>query len=143
MGQFAIPLAIAATAAGGVYSYKMQQDAGKVASAEAKMAARREGDAARAREVERRRALIRSLASQNAGAGAGGVAPNRAIALSDALRFEDDLLTDRVNTRNTQNSYYSQAKNARVSARAGGFLTLLDTATSTASLAYKPTPPKG
>lgn len=140
MGQFAMPALIALTAVSGVVQYKAQQDAGKVASAEAKLAARKEGDAARAREIERRRALVRSLASQNAQAGAYGIATEgspRAIAYGDVTQFQNDLLTDTVNTKNQQNLYRTQGKNARASARIGGVTTLLDTAASTAALSYK------
>ena len=73
MGAAAIPILIATTVASGVYSAQQQKAAGKAANAEAQIAANREGDAARAREIERRRALLRAIASQNAAAGAGGV----------------------------------------------------------------------
>ena len=138
MGAAAVPILIATTVASGLYSAQQQKAAGKAASAEAQIAANREGDAARAREIERRRALLRAIASQNAAAGAAGVAVNEATLGADLMYATDDLLTDRANTLQTQSLLRLQGANAKRAGNAGAFTTLLDTAGSTAALTYKP-----
>lgn len=129
MGAAALPLMIGLTVASTAMQFKASNDAGKIASAEANIAAKREGDAARQREIERRRALLRGLASQNASAGAFGVTPNEAMANADIQYATDDLLADRANTRSTQAMYRSQAKNARRAGRVQGAVSLIDGAT--------------
>ena len=138
MGQAAIPLLIASTVATGVYSAQQQKAAGKAANAEAQMAANREGDAARGREIERRRALLRAIASQNAAAGAAGVAVNEATLGADLMYAADDLLTDRSNTQQTQALLRFQGANAKRAGNVGAVTTLLDTGISAGMLAYKP-----
>jgi hypothetical protein len=138
MGELAVPLLIATTAASGVYSAQQQKAAGKAANAEAQIAANREGDAARGREIERRRALLRAIASQNAAAGAGGVAVNAATLGADLMYATDDLMADRSNTLQTQSLLRLQGSNAKRAGKVGAFTTLLDTAGSTAALSYKP-----
>lgn len=138
MGAAAVPILIATTVASGVYSAQQQKAAGKAASAEAQIAANREGDAARGREIERRRALLRAIASQNAAAGAGGVAVNEATLGADLMYATDDLMTDRSNTLQTQSLLQLQGSNAKRAGKVGAFTTLLDTAGSTAALTYKP-----
>jgi hypothetical protein len=142
MGAAAVPILIATTVASGVYSAQQQKAAGKAASAEAQIAANREGDAARGREIERRRALLRAIASQNAAAGAGGVSVNEATLGADLMYATDDLMTDRSNTLQTQSLLRLQGSNAKRAGNAGAFTTLLDTAGSTAALMYTPKKPK-
>lgn len=141
MGAAAIPWLIGATVASGAYTAYQQKKAGQVANAEARIAANREGDAARGREIERRRALLRSLASQNAGAGAAGVDPNMIIAGADIQYAADDLLTDTGNTRSEQARLRLQGQNAKRAGTAGAFTTLLDTATAAGTL-YEMKPKK-
>lgn len=138
MGAAAVPILIATTVASGVYSAQQQKAAGKAANAEAQIAANREGDAARGREIERRRALLRAIASQNAAAGAGGVSVNEATLGADLMYATDDLMTDRSNTLQTQSLLQLQGSNAKRAGKVGAFTTLLDTAGSTAALSYKP-----
>ena len=138
MGEAAVPILIATTVASGVYSAQQQKAAGKAANAEAQIAANREGDAARGREIERRRALLRAIASQNAAAGAGGVSVNEATLGADLMYATDDLMTDRSNTLQTQSLLRLQGSNAKRAGKVGAFTTLLDTAGSTAALSYKP-----
>lgn len=138
MGQAAVPILIATTIASGVYSAQQQKAAGKAANAEAQIAANREGDAAKKREIERRRALLRAIASQNAAAGAGGVAVNAATLGADLMYATDDLMTDRSNTLQTQSLLRLQGANAKRAGKVGAITTLLDTAGSTAALSYKP-----
>lgn len=138
MGAAAVPILIATTVASGVYSAQQQKAAGKAANAEAQIAANREGDAARGREIERRRALLRAISSQNAAAGAGGVAVNAATLGADLMYATDDLMTDRSNTLQTQSLLRLQGSNAKRAGKVGAYTTLLDTAGSTAALSYKP-----
>jgi len=143
MGQAAVPIMIISTIASGVNTIRQQNAAGRVASAEAQIAANREGDAARAREIERRRALLRSLASQNAVSGAYGVDPNMTIAGADINYATNDFYTDQANTQATQAMLRLQGKNAKRAGTAGAFTTLLDTTASTASLWPSKPKPKG
>lgn len=138
MGAAAVPILIATTVASGVYSAQQQKAAGKAANAEAQIAANREGDAARGREIERRRALLRAISSQNAAAGAGGVSVNEATLGADLMYATDDLMTDRSNTLQTQSLLRLQGSNAKRAGKVGAYTTLLDTAGSTAALSYKP-----
>ena len=138
MGAAAVPILIATTVASGVYSAQQQKAAGKAANAEAQIAANREGDAARGREIERRRALLRAIASQNAAAGAGGVAVNAATLGAELMYATDDLMADRSNTLQTQSLLRLQGSNAKRAGKVGAYTTLLDTAGSTAALSYKP-----
>lgn len=109
-------------------TYKM----GEVANAEAKLASKQAGDAARGREIERKRDLLKALATQNAHAGAQGVAiqgSNEAIARADIRDARNDLLADTANTRTQQRIYRARGRNAQSEARLGAVTSLLDTAT--------------
>lgn len=131
-------------AASTVVSIKGQKDAANAAQTEARVESRREGDAARSREIQRRRALLRSLASQNASAGAAGVAPNSTVANADIQYAVDDLMTDRGNTSSVQAQLALQAKNAGRASRIGIASSLLDGASKTYDLtgSSKPKPKK-
>lgn len=130
MGAAAVPIMVGLTVASTAYSVKASSDAGKVANAEAKIAANREGDAARQREIERRRALLRSLSSQSAAAGAAGIDPNATLANADIQHAADDWYTDQANTASTQAMLRLQGKNAKRAGRVQGVMTLLDGAQS-------------
>jgi hypothetical protein len=106
-------------------SVKGQKDQARAVKQEAEAESRREGDAARTREIERRRALMRALASQTAEAGAMGVAPDKATAKYDIESANLDSLTDTVNTRGTQNSLSARGRNASRAARYGAAADLL------------------
>lgn len=128
MGQFVAAygteIALALAAAGTAVSVKSSVDAGKVASREAEQQARREGDAARAREIERRRKLLQSLANQSATAGAYGASPDLSVASADIKYAQDDTLTDLAGTRTEQNLLRARGRNAKRSGyyQAGGSL---------------------
>lgn len=126
MGDFAIPLMIAATVGSTAVSVKSQIDAGNVARKEGEIAARREGDAARAREIDRRRKLLASLASQSAEAGALGVAPNEAVARADIDYAANDLLTDQYNTATEQRLLRYRGRNAQRAGKLGAVTSILD-----------------
>jgi dihydrodipicolinate synthase/N-acetylneuraminate lyase len=117
---------IAAGAGGAI----MQRNAAIAQSHQMKAQAAREGDAARQREIERRRALLRALSSQSARAGAGGVALDGSlagIARADIRDATNDLLIDRSNTRSRQNELIRGAKNARSQGNIGAAVSLFDT----------------
>lgn len=138
MAQF-IPLIL--TVAAGTAAAIQQRNAGIAVSNEAKLEAKKEGDAARGREIERRRDLIRAISSQNARAGALGIATTGsvgAIARADIRDAQNDLLTDSVNTQTRQSILRSQARNARAQGNLGAVTSLLDTGAK----AYKQLPGK-
>jgi hypothetical protein len=103
MAQF-VPVALAVVSAGaGVAAAAQQRRAGKMQEFQYKEQAKQEGDAARQREIDRKRNLLRALASQNAGAGASGA--DMAGSLQNIARVDiedaaDDLSIDRVNSGN-------------------------------------------
>lgn len=118
------------TIAAGVGGAIMQRNAGIAQSHQMKAQAAREGDAARQREIERRRNLLRALSSQSARAGAGGVALDGSlagIARADIRDATNDLLIDRSNTRSRQNELITGAKNARSQGNIGAAVSLFDT----------------
>lgn len=118
------------TAAVGVGGAVMQRNAGIAQSHQMKAQAAREGDAARQREIERKRTLLRALSNQSARAGAGGVALDgslASIARADIRDATNDLLIDRSNTRSKQNELISGAKNARSQGNMGAAVSLFDT----------------
>jgi hypothetical protein len=95
--------------------------AGVAADQSARLAAKQEKDAARGREIERRRGLLTALASQGAAAGAGGIGFSGGVAAAAKRDIKDarnDLLTDAVNTRRNVRMLRLQGKSAR---QAGGF----------------------
>lgn len=115
---------------------KSAHDAGSIASAEAKLQAKQAGDAARGREIERKRDLLRALSTQHATAGAQGVAfsgSKAAIAVRDINDNRNDLQADRANTRTTQRVLRSRAANSRQAGTLGAVTSILDTANNLAS----------
>jgi hypothetical protein len=120
------------TAAVGAMSAAQQYKAGKQQQIEAKIAAQREGDAARQDEIERRRELVRSISTRNAFAGAQGADTGGSIAgmtRRDIRDNRNDLLIGRVNSAARMRALRSQGANA---ARIGGYnaaSSLLDSAT--------------
>ena len=122
---------LAATAVAGGLSAKAAYDAGKISEAEYKLQAKQEGDAARGREIERKRALLASLSSQNARAGAQGVAiqgSNAAIMNRDIKDNRQDLLYDTANTRTAQRILRSRGSNASARGTLGAITSIADTA---------------
>lgn len=102
--------------AGTVASAKASSNAGKMASIQYREQADQETDAARDREIDRRRRLVTALASQNAEAGALGIAPvgsTSAIALSDVRRARYETLADKAGTGRRSLMLRSSAKHAR------------------------------
>lgn len=114
------------------FTYKAQRDAGAMARIQYKEQAQQEQDAARSREIDRRRRLVEALASQNAEAGAigaaTGVGSRRAIAMADARLASLDSLTDRASTNRRAIMLRKAGDEAYRQARLQGYATLLDTA---------------
>lgn len=116
----------------GIKQAELQRFAGKVEEAQSVIDAAAEGDAARNREINRKRNLLRAISSQQAKAGATGVAfsegsPAR-IAQLDIEEATDDLLIDTASTRQAQRSRLSQGRAARFVGKKRSDITLLDTA---------------
>lgn len=122
-------IAIAGLAAG-AYSALQTRQAGQAQKAQLQAQAKTEAVAAQQREIERRRNLIRALASQNAMAGAAGITTDGsvgAIARADINNAQNDLLYDTANSVSRQRALRSQASNAGRIANANSAVTLLDT----------------
>jgi hypothetical protein len=130
----AAPYIAAASAAVGVYSAAKQVQIGKIQQAELKAQAKTEAVAAGQQQIERRRALIRALSSQNAAAGAAGVEFSgslEAIARRDIRDAQNDLLVLGMNSENRQRALRSQASNATRISNANAATSLLDTINTT------------
>lgn len=130
VGQMALLGASAASAIGSAYQMR---EAGQVAKAQYKEQARQEADSARQREIDRRRDLIRALASQNATAGATGVSTRAGTGLAGIAQYDiketrRDSLVDRVNTGRSRNMLLKAGKNAQTMGNLGAATSLLDSA---------------
>lgn len=94
-----------------------------------KIQAKTEAAAGAQREVERRRNLVRALASQNAAAGAGGIQTDgsvEAIARRDIRDSNNDLLASNANTDARQRALRARASNASRSGNLSAATSLLD-----------------
>lgn len=137
MGQFAaaIPYVLGAvTAAAGVYSAKQSYEAGKEQAAQYKQQELQEGDAARQREIQRRRGLLRALASQNASAGAAGLnleGSLQNIVKNDIEEAASDILVERAGAALRGRVLRSSASEASKAGAARATSSLVDTANST------------
>jgi hypothetical protein len=90
-----------------------------------------EGLAAKQREIDRRRDLMRALAAQNAAAGVGGIETGGsfgAIVRRNINENQNDLLVSQANLSARQMGLRTAGLNARSSANAGATVSLLDTA---------------
>ena len=121
----------ALTVGAGVASARQSRAAGRIAEAQANIDANAEGDAAREREIQRKRLLMRAISSQSARAAAGGVALEGSPARIAALDIDEanrDLLVDRANSLQRQKSLRAAGRAARTQGSNQGMVTLLDTA---------------
>lgn len=124
MADYAVYAGLGALAG---YQFEQTTRAAKFQEIQLKEQAQQERDAARDREVERRRRLVQALASQNAEAGAVGAAPGvgsrAAIALADARRANFESLADRASTNRRalllERAGAEAARQGRYQARAG------------------------
>lgn len=117
----------------GVYSSHEQRKAGVAQANQYKVEAKTEQVAAGQREIERRRNLIRALASQNAAAGAAGIETSgsaAAIYNSDINDAQNDLLYDTFNSKARQRALMARASNSVKAGNAAANASLLDTASS-------------
>lgn len=125
----ALTVAAGATA---VAAYKSSGDYDKIAYEER---AKSEADAARDREIDRRRRLVSALSSQNAEAGAVGAAPGigsrKAIALSDARRASYESLADKANTGRRSLMLRAAGKQAKRQGTTNALVTAMGTAEDT------------
>jgi hypothetical protein len=131
----AIPYLLAgATVAAGTASAISARNAGISRNIELKEQAKQEQLAAKDREIERRRSLIETIATQNAEAGAAGdeiqTGSRRAIALEDIRRQRLDDLTDRAMTNRRAVTLRASGRAAQRSGNLQAAGTLLDTAGS-------------
>jgi hypothetical protein len=127
---------IATAVAAGVGGAVSIRNAGIAESNQMKAAAVKEGDAARQREIDRKRTLLRALSDQSARAGASGVTMEGSVAAAARTDIRDasnDMMVDRSNTRGKQNALRSGAKNARRQANLGAAVSLFDTGSKVAS----------
>jgi hypothetical protein len=128
----AVPLLLGGAAiASGVQSYRESKYQGEVQAQELKAQAKTEAVAAGQQQIERRRALIRALSSQNAAAGAAGIETSgsvAAIARSDIRDASNDLLYSNLNSDARQRALRSQASNARRIGNTRANMSLLDSA---------------
>jgi hypothetical protein len=138
MGQFLLPIAIAGVVGGGVLSAAASRRAGQEQSIELKQAALQEEDAAKDRELNRRRALVRALSTQIASFGASGVDPGTgspaAIARRDAFLADEETAIDRAQTARQSTTLRRQARSARRIGTLRATSTLLSTGAQAASL---------
>lgn len=120
-----------ASAGAGVYAAKMSAKAGAEQANELRVQARAEGNAAKQQEIERRRNLMRALASQSAAAGAMGIETSGSfgnLMSRDIQDNENDLLVANAGTSLRQRSLAAAASNARRTGRGNATASLLDTA---------------
>ena len=122
---------LAATLVAGGLSARAASNAGKAQQIELKEQAKQEAVAAKDREIERRRALIDSISTQNAEAGALGDEINtgsrRAIVLEDIRRQRLDDLTDRATTNRRATTLRSSGRAAKTTGNLQAGATLLNT----------------
>lgn len=127
-------VATAATVGATVVSARQSAKAGNVAAQQAQIEANAEGDAARQREIERRRLLIRSISAQAAAAGAAGVSTTEgslnAMVRNDLEDARTDMLVDRANLKQRQRVLSLQGKNAFAAGRTNAAASLLDGVTA-------------
>ena len=122
----------------GAITAQEQSRAGKISLVQSRIDANAEGDAAREREILRKKQLRRALSSQLAEAGATGVkftegSPAR-IAQLDIEAAERDLAIDTATSKQRRRALISQGKSARAASKAQATVTLLDTAADVAQM---------
>ena len=137
---------VATSTALGVNAAIQQRRAGKISEKQSELNAAAEGDAARQREVERKQNLLRAISSQEAEAGARGIAfgegsPAR-IAELDIDKANTDLAVDRASSLQRQRSLRSQGRAARISGNAQFAAGLAGAAQSSLSLVDMAKKPK-
>lgn len=127
--------AAAATVYTGVRSAQESRRAGKFAQAENEIEARAEGDAARQREIERKKNLMRAISSRTAYAAAAGirsdVGSQAALVNIDVAEARSDSDIDAINSSARQRALRIRGANARSAGNEQARQTLVDTAVRT------------
>lgn len=120
-------------------SFSQQRSAGKIAEGEAKVAAKQEELAAIQREGDRKEKLAQALASQNASAGARGVAAFEGSPLTilqeDIRREEQATKRDVMQSQIRQQTLKARGRVAKKQAQAGATVGLLRSIESKAAKA--------
>lgn len=133
--------AAAATVYAGAESAKASRRAGQASAAEAQIQATSEGDAARQREIERKRNLLRAISSQSAVAGAAGVKINEGSPSSlinlDIAEANADSDVDAGNTKAKQRALKFRGQNAISAGNSAANVSMLDTAANTLKIFKK------
>lgn len=128
MGQFAL----AAIALGsGALAAGMQYRSGKLQQIQYKQEAKQEADSAKQREIERKRNLLRALASQRASAAAMGAEFSGSLANIAQVDIEEaatDLAVDSVNSARRQRALRLSGREASAAGTAAATGSLLDSA---------------
>lgn len=119
------------TLASGAMSAISARNAGVAQSNELKYQAYTEGLAAKQREIDRRRDLMKALSSQNAATGAGGIELGGSFGGIIRRNIKDnqsDLLVDAAGVSARQQAMLLAAKNAKAQGNMQAVTSLLDTA---------------
>lgn len=122
MGAFAaaIPYIVqGVTVASAVVAAGRMRRAGAEQEIQYKQAALQEGDDAREQQIQRRRQLLRALASQTASAGAGGVEFSGSIATAARRDIEDAASDSLISDVNSKRKTRMLMASGRASRRAG------------------------
>jgi hypothetical protein len=109
--------------------YKQTKDAGEIAQGEARVSAAQEETAAAGREADRKSALARAIASQNASGGARGIASfegsSLAVMKEDTRRAKEDRQRDAFSTKLAADSLRMKGSIAKKQARTSANIGLL------------------
>lgn len=127
MGTFALA---AATIGFGALSAAQQYRSGKQIEVQYKQEAKQEGDQARQREIDRKKNLLRALASQNAAAGASGAdftGSLENLARTDIEEASTDLEVDQVNSSRRGRVLRASGREAATAGTIQAGASLLDT----------------
>lgn len=128
MGQFALAgIALAS----GVAAAGMQYRTGKLQQIQYKQEAKQEADSAKQREIDRKRNLLRALASQNASAAASGADFSGSLSNLAKVDIEEaatDLAVDSVNSSRRSRALRLSAREASQAGTAAAAGSLLDSA---------------
>lgn len=137
----AVPYIVAAATVGSAYAgIRSSRNAAKATEIQYQEQAKDEQSAARDREIERRRNLVRALSSQAAAAGAAGIDPSvgtrKAIAITDIKNANTDSLVDRSRSNRRSLLLRQAGSNARAQGNLQAAGTALDAGASVAGINY-------
>ena len=138
MGAAALPLALAGMGGTSLLQFAQTREAGKIQEIEAKTMAKHEELAVVQREADRKEALARAMASQNAAAGAKNIA---AFEGSPLTILQADIEAERVATERdiTQSQIAQLATRARgtIAKRQASLMSAVNLIGDTSQLAYR------